>query len=61
MTSTTTSTVILLVELVALFVGVSFLVEIVQRRLGPERLRSWMGGRPIVAALTGTGNAVPMP
>ena len=54
MTSTTTSTVILLVELGALFVGVSFLVEIVQRRLGPERLRSWMGGRPIVAALKGT-------
>ncbi len=46
-------TVLLLAELVVLFVGVSFLVEILQRRLGPERLRSWMGGRPFVAALKG--------
>lgn len=48
-----TSTIALLVELVVLFVGVSFLVEILQRRFGPERLRSWMGGRPVVAALKG--------
>lgn len=47
------STAFLLVELVALFIGVSFLVEILQRRVGPERLRSWMGGRPMVAALKG--------
>lgn len=47
------SAVVLLVELVVLFVGVSFLVEILQRRFGPERLRRWMGGRPVVAALKG--------
>ncbi len=47
------STLVLLVELVVLFVGVSFLVEIVRRRLGPERLRSWMGGPPVKAALKG--------
>lgn len=44
---------VLLVELVALFLGVSFFVSIVQRRLGPERIRSWMGGRPVTAALKG--------
>jgi uncharacterized protein len=48
-----TSTVVLLVELVVLFIGVSFLVEIMQRRFGPERIRRWMGGRPVVAALKG--------
>lgn len=48
-----TSTIVLLVELVALFIGVSFLVEMMQRRLGPERLRQWMGGRPVTAALKG--------
>ncbi|WP_040492827.1 permease [Ilumatobacter nonamiensis] len=48
-----TSTIMLLVELVVLFVGVSFLVEILQRRFGPERLRRWMGGRPVAAALKG--------
>ncbi len=47
-------TVVLLVELLVLFVGVSFLVEIFQRRFGPERLKSWMGGTPIVSALKGT-------
>ena len=46
-------TIVLLVELVVLFVGVSFLLEILQRRYGPERLRRWMGGRPVVAALKG--------
>lgn len=47
------STAVLLVELVVLFVGVSFAVEILQRRFGPERLRRWMGGHPLVAALKG--------
>lgn len=47
------STVVLLVELVVLFVGVSFLIDLLQRRFGPERLRRWMGGRPVVAALKG--------
>ena len=46
-------TAILVVELLILFVSVSFLVEILQRRLGPEQLRRWIGGRPPVAALKG--------
>ena len=48
-----TDTLVLVAELVALFIGVSFLVEILQRRLGPEQLRRWIGGRPPVAALKG--------
>ena len=48
-----TATVILVVELAALLVGVAFAVELLQRRLGAERLRRWMGGRPITAALKG--------
>ncbi|MEM9463888.1 MAG: permease [Actinomycetota bacterium] len=48
-----TDTAILVVELLILFVSVSFLVEILQRRLGPEQLRRWIGGRPPVAALKG--------
>lgn len=47
------STAFLIVELVVLFLGVAFGIEILQRRLGPERLRAWMGGRPVVAALKG--------
>jgi hypothetical protein len=47
------STAILVVELVVLFLGVAFAVEVLQRRLGPERLQTWMGGRPVVAALKG--------
>jgi len=45
--------VILLAELVALFFSVAFLVELGQRRMGPERLRVWMGGPPVLAALKG--------
>lgn len=44
---------ILFAELVALFFGVAFLIHLAQRRLGPARLRKWMGGRPISAALKG--------
>lgn len=46
-------TIVLVVELVVLFVGVSFAVEVLQRRLGSERLKAWMGGRPVTAALKG--------
>ncbi len=46
-------TVWLLVELVALFFGVAMLIHLFQRRLGPERLRAWMGGSPVVSALKG--------
>lgn len=45
--------VLLLAELVALFFGVAFAVHLAQRRLGPDRLRRWMGGRPVGAALKG--------
>jgi uncharacterized membrane protein YraQ (UPF0718 family) len=44
---------ILLAELVALFLSVSFAVQIFQRRMGRERLRQWMGGKPVVAAIKG--------
>ena len=47
------STVFLLVELLILFMGVAFFVELIQRKLGPERLRAWMGGSPVQAALKG--------
>ncbi len=47
------SSALLLVELVLLFFGVSFSVELIQRCAGPERLRVWMGGSPVVAALKG--------
>jgi uncharacterized membrane protein YraQ (UPF0718 family) len=46
-------TALLIGELLVLFFSVAFLVHISQRRLGEERLRRWMGGRPIVAALKG--------
>lgn len=46
-------TAFLILELVVLFLGVAFAVEMLQRRLGPERLQAWMGGRPVVAALKG--------
>lgn len=48
-----TSSMLLLVELVALFLGVAFAIELIQRRLGPERLLAFMGGPPAVAALKG--------
>ncbi len=44
---------ILIAELAALFFGVAFLVHISQSWLGEERLRRWMGGPPVVAALKG--------
>ncbi len=47
------STGILVVELVILFVVVAAGVHLLQRRLGPERLRTWMGGPPLVAAIKG--------
>jgi uncharacterized membrane protein YraQ (UPF0718 family) len=44
---------VLLLELVIIFFALAFLVEIFQRRIGDERLRAWMGGRPVLAALKG--------
>jgi uncharacterized membrane protein YraQ (UPF0718 family) len=48
-------TAVLIGELLVLFFSVAFLVHISQRWLGEERLRRWMGGRPVVAALKGIG------
>ena len=48
-----TAPALLLLELVALFFGVSFAIQLLQRRLGDDRLRAWMGGPPPVAALKG--------
>ena len=49
------STAILLIELAVLFFSVAFLVQLLQRRIGSERLQRWMGGSPLVAALKGIG------
>ncbi len=43
----------LVVELIALFFGVTFLVQLFQRRMGSDRVRVWMGGKPLTAALKG--------
>lgn len=43
----------LFVELLALFIGVSFLLNMSQRRLGNTRLKTLMGATPMVAALRG--------
>ena len=47
------SSFVLLAELAILFLGVAFAVQLLQRWLGPARLRAWMGGRPVVSALKG--------
>lgn len=47
------SNLLLLAELVVLFLGIAMAVQIVQRRLGAERVKAWMGGAPAVAALKG--------
>ena len=43
----------LFAELLVLFVGVSFGLALLRRRLGDDRLRSLMGASPITAALRG--------
>ena len=43
----------LFVELLVLFVGVSFSLTLLRRRLGDDRLRSLMGSSPLRAALRG--------
>ena len=50
-------TLCLAVELVVLFFGVAFAVRLFQRRVGGERLQTWLGGSPIVAALKGRAAA----
>lgn len=46
-------TLYLTVELIALFFGIAFAVQLIQRRAGAARLQSWLGGPAIVAALKG--------
>lgn len=41
-------------ELVVLFLAISFVVALVQRRIGPDRLQSWLGGTRYVGVLKGT-------
>lgn len=48
-------TLFLIAELAILFLTVAFMVQLLQRRLGEERLRRWMGGRPSISALKGIG------
>ena len=43
----------LFVELLALFIGVSFALNLLQRRLGNARLKTLMGASPLKAALRG--------
>lgn len=46
---------VLFVELFLLFVGVSFGLNLLRRRVGDERLRTLMGASPVGAALRGIG------
>ncbi len=46
-------TVLLVVEIAVLFYAVTVAVQLFQARFGAERLRRWMGGHPIAAALKG--------
>lgn len=46
-------TAVLLAEMVALLLGVTFAVALLQRRLGDDTIRRWMGGPPRRAALKG--------
>ncbi|MGI9607939.1 MAG: permease, partial [Acidimicrobiales bacterium] len=48
-----TSTLWLLLELAALFFAVTAAVQLFQRKMGADRVRAWMGGAPLVAALKG--------
>lgn len=43
----------LLLELLALFIGVSFALNLLQRRIGNTRLKALMGATPLMAALRG--------
>lgn len=43
----------LLAEMVALLLGVTFLISLMRRRLGDETIQRWMGGPPHRAALKG--------
>ncbi len=47
------STIVLIAELAVLFFAVTFAIQLFQARFGSDRLRRWIGGRPVVAALKG--------
>ena len=53
MTNALLDTTVLVVEVGALFFAVTVAVQLFQARFGAERLRTWMGGRPLSAALKG--------
>lgn len=63
-------TIYLVAELVLLFFGIAFGVQLLQRRIGSGRLQDWLGGNAIISALKGiiigfitpfcTFSAVPM-
>ena len=55
MIDTGISTAILMAEIAMLFFVVTLAVQLFQARFGAERLRRWMGGRPLPAALKGIG------
>ncbi|WP_340557777.1 permease [Streptomyces sp. GSL17-111] len=44
---------IIAAELVALFLAISFLVALFNRRVGPKRIQSWLGGGSVVGPLKG--------
>ncbi len=44
---------VLAAEILLLFAAVTLAVQLFQARFGPERLRTWMGGRPLTSALKG--------
>ncbi len=46
-------TVLLVIEIAVLFYVVTVAVQLFQARFGAERLRRWMGGHPVMAALKG--------
>ncbi len=48
-------TIILIIEIGVLFFAVTVAVQLFQARFGADRLRSWMGGRPLTSALKGIG------
>ncbi|CAN5889429.1 hypothetical protein BH23ACT10_BH23ACT10_34420 [soil metagenome] len=53
MTAVAAEFLLLLVEMIALFAVVTFVVELAQRRIGDERISQWLNGPRSIAALKG--------
>ena len=51
--NTVRSTALLMAEIAVLFFAVTLAVQLFQARFGADRLRRWMGGHPVQAALKG--------